>query len=421
MVAAVLVFAITQWAREPPLEPLPDVSLQSAEPAVAAIVQRARDNVEQDPRSALAWGNLGAALRAHEFGPQAEVCFRNAQRLNPTDYRWPYLLAVSLAATDAEQSLAHLREAARLGQDRAHVQLRLAETLLPRSSSENAAAAIDRALALEPENPRAQLAKAQWHFAQSQLEESRQWCERAVAGAPEKRAPRLLLAQLCRRLKDVEGEERETAALAAIPDGLTEWEDPDVAAIIALRRDRGWQLTAVDQLAAEGREPEAAGLLMELAQADDPSGDATDQLVRNLLQQGELDQAEGIIREKLQASPDSERLRFQLGVALFARKGYAAAAAEFQRAIDLKPDNVDAHYNLGHALRNTGKVEQSRDAFAAAVQLSPGHAFARANLAELLLDEGRTDEARPHVEVAARLAPRDPKVRQLLARLPAQP
>lgn len=419
IVAAAVLFVATR-SDSPTLEPVPEITLGAADPDVVRIYERARQLVQDDPRSATAWGDLGGVLRAHEFGPEAEACFRNAQQLDPSDYRWPYLLAVSLAATDEPQALACLKRAAKLAADKPHVQLRLAEALLNRNALDEAAVVIEQALQLAPDDPRTQLAKAQLLFARGQHQESRQWCERAIAGAGDKRAPRLLLAQLCRRLGDAEGAAREMAALAKLTDEQTAWDDPDVAVLLELRRDPHWRIAAADQLAADGRAPEAAELLHDLASGGDPSGDATDKLARELLRLGRAGDAESLLRGKLNANPDSERLHFQLGIALFARQQYAAAAGEFRRACELKPDSVDAHYNLGHALRKADQNDQAQEAFTSAIRLSPGHAFARANLAELLLEAGQPDKAREHLRVAARLAPLDPKVRELLARLPAE-
>ena len=415
------VLAISGWKSDPELEPLPDVALDSAEPDVVRLVDQARGLVAEDPRSAIAWGDLGAVLWAHDFGPESERCFRNAQRLDPSDFRWPYLLGVSLRMTDADQALLHYRRAAELAPDRAHVQLRLAEALLAANLLDDAEPVIARAMEIAPDSPRAQLAKAQLLLARGNLEESRTWCERSVKGAAGKRAGHLLLAQLSRRLNDPAAAARAAAALDAIPDKTTEWEDPDVAKVVALRRDHAWQLNTLDQMAAAGRVQEATSRLMEMARPTDASDTVTEKLVQILLKQGRQGEAETLLREKLVHSPNSERLRFQLGVVLFGREKYAAAAAEFERACELKPDNIEALCNLGHALRLGGREEDALGAFAAAVRLSPGNTFGRANLAELLLNAGKIDEARPHVEVAARLAPHDPKVRNLVKRLPAAP
>ena len=93
------------WQIRPRLEPLPAVSLDSLEPPVRAVLEKTIAAVSANKLSAMSWGELGAVLRAHDFGAEAEVCYRNAEQLDGKDYRWPYLLGVSLVTTDAEQAI----------------------------------------------------------------------------------------------------------------------------------------------------------------------------------------------------------------------------------------------------------------------------------------------------------------------------
>jgi tetratricopeptide (TPR) repeat protein len=403
------------WLNQPKLEPLPRVATESLEPAVRTLIEGAQAEAAQKGRSATAWGDLGAVLRAHDLGLEAEACYRNAQRLDPADYRWPYLLGVSLATTDAERAVACFRQAAERCGNRPHVQLRLAEMLLDRGEREEAAVLIEKVLAYAPSDPRGQLNKARLLFLEGKLPEAKSWAERSAASADDKRAPQQLLAQLCRRTGDADGEARAVAALARIADGITPWEDPDVAAVLALRQDRSARLAKAEDLAAGGDTMEAAQILAELAAGND-SASAAAQLARNYNQQKRFAEAEALLRGQLPHSPSDERLHFELGVALFQQQKYAPAAGEFRRVTELKPDHADAFYNLGHALLKLNRKEEARDSFAVAVRLSPSHAFARINLAELLLDSGQPEAAREHLQAALRIAPQDKRAQELFAR-----
>ncbi|MBC7854082.1 MAG: hypothetical protein IAF94_11655, partial [Pirellulaceae bacterium] len=97
---------------QPALEPLPSAATEPLDPRVRELVESAAAIVAIDSRSAAAWGDLGAVYFAHNFEPQAQGCFRNAERLAPGDYRWPYLLGVSLIHTDCDQMIAAYRRAA---------------------------------------------------------------------------------------------------------------------------------------------------------------------------------------------------------------------------------------------------------------------------------------------------------------------
>jgi len=383
LAAVAIAVNVYWWSQRAHLEPLPQVSLDALPFKAQILIERAREQVQSHQRSADAWGTLGAILRAHELGEQAEICFRNAQRLDNADYRWPYLLGVSLWTTDPEQALGCFRQAAKCCGNRPHVQLRLAEILMDRQMYAEAAELIEKSLRHDPENPRAQLAQARLLFAEGKLDDARSWAEQSAAGASDRRAPHILLAQICRRAGDETAAARELAILAEIPDGITPWEDPDVADILALRQEA--------------------------------ESDPID-VAKYYTQQQDFARADAVLRQALKESADDERLYFELGIVCFGQQKFQEAAGAFRHAIELKADHVDAYYNLGHALLKLDQQRQAQAAFAAAVRLRPSHAFARINLADLLLQAGETSTAREHLEVAVRLAPEEQRARQLLER-----
>jgi len=391
------------WINRPQLEPLPVLEIDTLEPPVKSLLQAAIANVNANDHSSFAWGDLGAAFRAHDLAAAAEVCYRNAERLDGTDYRWPYLLGVSLAPADAEQALDCFRRAAERANDKPPVQLRLAEMLLERRLNEEAAGHVENVLTRDPANARGQLAKARLLFAAGELEEAKEWAEKSAAGAMDRRSPHLLLAQLCRRTGDKDGEARELKILEKIPDGITPWEDPDVAEILSLRQDQGARLAkaeSADQVVAEISDSEDSSPALQLARA----------YYRNQ----EFAAAEAVLRTMLQRFPGDERLHYEIGVACFQQRKYQEAADEFGRAIVLKPDRADAHYNLGHTLVKLDRKAEARGAFAAAIRLYPSHANARINLADLLLQAGEAKAAQEHLEIAVRLAPEEWRGSELL-------
>ena len=85
--------------------PPPIVTLDGMDPQVVKAITIARSAVLKSPGNADRWGFLGKALRAHEFEEASNVCFRQAEKLDPTDPRWPYLLARGLRATDPVESV----------------------------------------------------------------------------------------------------------------------------------------------------------------------------------------------------------------------------------------------------------------------------------------------------------------------------
>ena len=86
---------VAWWLSQPALEPLPSVSTRRMAPEIRSLIDSAAANVVLSNRSAAAWGDLGAVFFVHQFEAPSQVCFRNAERLDSRDYRWPYLLGVS--------------------------------------------------------------------------------------------------------------------------------------------------------------------------------------------------------------------------------------------------------------------------------------------------------------------------------------
>ena len=417
--AILAVGANLAWRFRPvTLEPLPMVPMGRMEPEVRNLIAGATAKVAQNSRAAAAWGDLGAIFFVNGFEGPAQVCFRNAERLDRADYRWPYLLGLSLLYTDAEQTLVCLRRAVELCGERPHVQLRLVDLLLDRGELEEADARIQSLQDYAATSSRLQFAKARLLFAQGNLEEAKTWAERSAAAAPNKRAPHLLLAQLCRRTHDAQGETKALAAIEKIPDGFTPWEDPDIVAILAQRQDRATRLARAENLAQSGDAATAKGILYEMTAGSDGSSAAT-KLAKTLIRESKFHDAELLLHRQLSGSPNDERLHFLLGGAYFQQEKYAEAEAEYRRVIELKPDNVDSWFNLGLARLKLGKPDEARDAFATTVRISPSRVFARINLAELLLAEGNNEGALEQAEAAVKIAPEEKQALELLARAKA--
>jgi cytochrome c-type biogenesis protein CcmH/NrfG len=89
----------------------PVVARAEVEPAVWAVIENARQAVQASPRSAQAWGRLGMVLLAHRFPAEAVICFKEAEKSDGLDLRWPYYLGMALALTDTEAAMHHWQRA----------------------------------------------------------------------------------------------------------------------------------------------------------------------------------------------------------------------------------------------------------------------------------------------------------------------
>src|SRR5262249_59746552 len=126
-----LVCAVAAWLLWKEMRPSwPQVDLRQLDTGSAALIQRHLDVVRASPESGAAWGQLGAFLASFEFRAAARQCFVRAERLDPTQPRWPYLHGRLLWSEGVRAALDELRRAATLcGTQPDAPRLRLAQWL----------------------------------------------------------------------------------------------------------------------------------------------------------------------------------------------------------------------------------------------------------------------------------------------------
>src|SRR5579885_3226324 len=89
LILLVSVFSVTLWlAPHSPQPPVPD--LTEVDPEVVEAITEAQGKVRQQPKRGDVWGRLGMVFLAHDFHEEAQFCFAQAERLSPSDGRWPY-------------------------------------------------------------------------------------------------------------------------------------------------------------------------------------------------------------------------------------------------------------------------------------------------------------------------------------------
>jgi tetratricopeptide (TPR) repeat protein len=353
-------------------------------------------------------------LRAHEFGAASNQCLAVAQRLDPREFLWPYILGVSLTISDPDGAKACFQRAALLRPSDALPHYRLGELLLQLGQAIEAARAFQQALALEPESARGRLGLARCALHDEDLALCRRLAGEASRLATGQRAPHELLVQVCHRMSDEKAAESEMQILATMPPGETTWEDPHVARILEMRRDPAWIAGQAQNLLAERRTDDAIGLLEEAVAADDADPHWKVMLARALISTRDYTRAGDVIERAIERHPTSADLHFQQGVIAFLKEDWQNAAEAFQQAIQLKPDSGQAWYNLGHALRKLDETEEAISAFRNAVRIEGNLAAAHANLGELLVKSGHTTEGLEHLRLAVQLDPSDAWARERL-------
>ena len=402
------------WRKSAP-EP-PPISTANLDASAAALIEQNLRGVRQSPRSGDAWGKLGAILKSFGFREQAAFCLQEAERLDPKEARWPYLLA-TLQLTDPSVALPKLRRAVALcGNDPEMPRLRLARLLAETAEQDAAGKELQELLRAKPNFAPAQLLLAQICHTRGELEQAGGLAKACTTNAYTARSAWTLLSALHRRRGDTNAAELAARRAAAVTADAP-WPDPFEEESIAGRNDARSLSDRAQSYLLAGRATEAMPLVNRMVR-DHPSFPETWLLLgRAQYLQKQPVAAEESLRRFLQMDPESVNGNFQLGMSLMAQQRFEEAAATFQHAISLKRDFGPAYFNLGFALAKSGKPRDAIPAFQEAIRHNPEIMDSYILLADLHLQVGEKAQAAEVASVAERLNPADPRLPTLRQKL----
>lgn len=398
-----------------PVEP-PDVDLTMMGPAAAASIRGAAEGVRQDSDSGPAWGRLGMVLFAHQFHREPQVCFRQAELLDPEDERWPYLYALAIQSDDREAAAAALERALALRSDPPPVMHnRLGELYLELGRYEDAERALQIAQQAQPTDVRPCVALARLCLLKDRHSDALGWAQRAVELEPERRLIRELKASIHQRMGEREAAIRELEAAEMLTDDPLQWNDPIAASVVGLRQDPVQQYEFGRMLLAQGHIPEAIEILQDAVATDSRDPRMACVLAQALIRADRLDAAAAQLERAMEEHPDSAEVWFQSGVISLLLKDNDLAERQLRKAIQLKPSYALAHYNLGHTMERLGGTDAALQSFLNATRFRPTHADAHTNAGRLLVQQGKPEEAIAHLATAVRFAPGSQQAQALLA------
>jgi tetratricopeptide (TPR) repeat protein len=410
---AVLVVAaigVRLWFAGPKI-PLPD--LTDATPELDTAVNAAAARIDEAPSSADAWGNYGMLLAAHQFTAEAVQAYAKANELAPGDWRWPYLKFVALEHTDPPESLAALRESARLGRaDDDQPALELAGVLLD-SGQPDEAERVLRPIVFGgelPNNPRGQVLLARALIQQNKFDESLKILSYAANyyGETSKTAHELR-AYVYTRL----GNHTDAVNARRIAETLP----PDKPLANPLREKLARMHTNKEAYIAQVNQLRRLGRFDELERVGHEGYAKFPELRffsegRTALLDGRPAQAEAAFRQALELDPDWIDALIGLGDSLADQGQQAAAEQVFRDAIQREPSNGAAHLRLANCLLKQEKHKPAVEAFEQAVRYLPLSPEAHNGLAGALTKIGRDAEADEHRRHARELAEAAPQNRQ---------
>ncbi len=389
--------------------PIPEPDLTDMEPQVEDRFRETRGAIEAEPGSAGAWGRFGMVAHIHELWEEALVAYVQAEKLDPTDERWPYYLGdvLSVVGTDHEAAAAAFRRAMALHPDYAPAHMRLGKVLLAGGRDQAAAAELERALALEPDLQPARVTLAQVRLAGGDLASSEQMLEQILGQQPRHAQALSTLGQVYMRQGRREEARRiaERARTAAI---YNLYEDPVMSQVVAEGVSSILIWERAKAFLDNGNDQQAVLGLRQVVKLQPQNADVHQQLAVAYGNLGDLGRSRRHLERAVALVPDRVDALIQLATVQLDQQEPAAAIGHLERILELAPDDPDARWLLGRAQASTGDLGAALASFDRAAAAGGGvPGWARNEWGSALAQSGRPDAALDQFRAALDADPRD--------------
>ena len=392
---------------------IPDPDLSDMEPRVAERFAQVRAAIVADPESAAAWGTFGMVAHAHELWEEALVAYERAQRLDPTDERWPYFLGDvrSVIGTDLAGAATAFRKAIDLRSGYAPSHMRLGRVLVADDQPGAAAAELERALQLAPELQPAMVTLAQLELAAGDFEQAEVRLDRVLVESPRHAQALSTLGQVYMR-QGRRDEARAVAERARDAALYNLFDDPLMGQVVR----EGKSSVLIWERAKgffEGGDFEQAAIgLAQVVELQPDNVEASYQLAIAYGNIGQLERSLEQMEKVAAADPDLVDAKVQLGKLHLDLGRPASAVAPLRRALALAPEDPDAGWLLGRAEMATGAVHSAVATFDSAERIAkrvgqPIPSWAHNEWGAALAQTGRLQEALSHFEKALVANPND--------------
>lgn len=398
---------------------IPGIDVIASDPAVQQAIRAAAERVAQQRDSAVAWGELGMTLLAHEHTAGAATALAEAQRRAPGEARWPYLRGLALLGNvpDTDAAIAHITEAVRRAPADAVMRLKLADLLLAEGDAEPARSHYEAALQLDAlddvGNARAHAGLGEIAHRREDWATARSHLQASVDAMRGIRATHTLLAEVCFRLGDAAAAQRHQALAERLPANFN-WPDAHRAAASAFRRGMKAQVDEARRLADRDQLTEAIQLLERTTAAYPDDMPPRLYWARFLLRADRFAEAAVVLKAATERWPDAFEPWYTLGFAYQRWEKPAEAAPCYAKAAELEPGFADAFARWGEALFHLNERDQAAAAFRQALRLDPNLARSHMRLGQIAAGIQDWSAALIHLRRAEQLAPNDRAIKQLI-------
>jgi tetratricopeptide (TPR) repeat protein len=415
-VAAAALWSIVRTRSQAP----PEIDGDRLSPPARQSLAEARAAVLREPASGRAWGRLGMTCMAHDYAPEALVCFAEAARRQPTQFRWLYLSGILREEVDPLRAAADYDAAIAINKaPHGPLHWRRGDLSLRLDQLEIAEREFLVATRIDQGSPYPLVGLARVALGRGDLAEAQTRLEAAAEKAPWSRDVLNERARLLRRQGaesaawDVQQQaSRLPPAPREMPDPIRQevYQHGEPARALALR---------ADQAAAQGDLGQAVRWVRQLIAESPELSRPRINAGQLLLALGDRDAAQIILQDAVERFPGEALAHYGLAGVCEARGEADAAIREYGLACDLKPDYAEASYRLGLLLWRQKDLAGAASALKRTIAVAPGLAAAHLTLGRVLRDQGDLDQALVEVRRTIRLAPHESEAARVLEELSA--
>jgi predicted Zn-dependent protease len=348
--------------------------------------------------------------------PEAQQAYQALLVLDPSEARWPHLLAEILTGYGRlEEALPRLQLAATLAPTQAVHWHRLGEAQLKANDLVGAATSFDRLLSLQPGNVHALFGLARCDLQAGRLTAARARLQEAVAADPFFPGAQSLLATVFERLGNPAA--AELARQRVSGDGrYTGMADPLALDLLAYCRQPYTLLVAASAELSDGRPAQAVPLLQRALELDPRDARLYRQLGRARTRLADAAGARQALEQAVALAPADEKIRTELIGLLRGTGDLPALQRVVTEGIAAIPDSASLHFEAGLLAVAAGRTEEAADHFALVARLRPEESAAQCELATLHFAANRPAAGVAVLEEVLQRQPANQRALTMLAR-----
>ncbi len=390
----------------PEMPALPEIDSSRFLPAVRTVVEQAEQAARRNAKDPGENGRLGMVLQAHEQYAAAEVCYRRANRLEPSSFRWLYYLAtVQSAQGNPEATIATLEQALEADGSHLPARLKLAQVLLEAGRVEESGARYAWIAAGRPDSADAWYGLGRTQSARGDTAAAIESFRKSVELFPAFGAAHYALAQACRKTGETARAQAHLALYEKHQLAAPPLEDKLLGEVRALGVAATEYVRQGTDLEAQGKLRESVVAHLKALEVDPKLDQAHANLITLYGRLGETEKAEHHYRIVSAINPNFAEAHYGFGVLVHGQGRHREARKAFEETLRINPNHADAHNNLGYLLEIEGRQQEAIAHYEKAIAQKPEFRLAHFHLGRILTNRRQYREAIAHFEKT--LAPED--------------